>query len=173
MQHHLQISEKDAFSCQSQSSLTNICPLHLPIPFQHWPLSPDRFFIRSNLQLSEGVDFAKNWEEDILPCEKDKSQEIFRQYHPAQRPSMKKIELDGKFSTPCYSCAAGWDYCPALFSCRAARKWYNHSQVQAMYLSAPSSIDPSVIYCIYSSSHRGIYRCVHSVFNLLPLHDSA
>lgn len=33
MQHHLQISEKDVLSCQSQSSLTNIHSLHLPIPF--------------------------------------------------------------------------------------------------------------------------------------------
>lgn len=41
-------SEKDEFSCQPQSLLTNICFLCLAISFQHWPLSIDRFSMRSN-----------------------------------------------------------------------------------------------------------------------------
>lgn len=97
MWHNLQVLRKVAFPCESYSSLTIICLLCLPIPFQHWPLFHDRTVhekqppIRGGHQLTECIDSVKNGEQEILPCEKG-SEESFKSYQSA-KTSAKRWEL--------------------------------------------------------------------------------
>lgn len=57
----LRSSEKDEFSCQPKSLLTNICLLCLAVPFQHWHVLHEKQppTVEAH-QLPEYTDFAKN-----------------------------------------------------------------------------------------------------------------